>query len=282
MAPALIALGIFVYRPLVETLWLSFFDWNMVRPTRTPVGLDNYAELTTSASFRQAVGNTVRYAAWLIVLILGLPLVVSAGLTYVGARARRLVTGIIFAPMVVSLGISSVLWLWIYNPLNGLLGTLWRDLGLTPISFLSDPATVLGAIAGIVAWKAFGYNTMLMIAGLGTIPREVIEAARVDGAGGGGLWRHIVLPLLGPTIVFVLVATLSMAAEYVFTPIHVLTDGGPVNASTNVVYEIWRQAFRWFRVGYASAIALVVFVLFLALTLLQMRLSERVVSYEER
>ena len=108
------------------------------------------------------------------------------------------------------------------------------------------------------------------------------KRARVDGADGIALWRYILLPLLGPTMVFVLSATLLMSAEYVFTPVHMLTEGGPVNATTNIVFEIWRQAFRWFHVAIPSAIALVVFILFLVITTVQMLVSERVVSYEER
>lgn len=280
--PALLGLGMFVYRPLVETFWLSFLDWNMVRPVRESVGFANYSELAGSTVVHQALRNTVAYGIWLVALIIILPLVVSAGLTYMGGRTRRFFTSVIFAPMVVSLGIAAVLWLWVYNPLSGFSGHLFRALGLAPVNWLSNPGTVLGAVALIVAWKAFGYNMLLFISGFGTIPRELIDAARVDGAAGFRLWWLVVLPLLGPTIVFVLLSTLAMAAEYVFTPIHVLTGGGPVNASTNIVFEIYRQAFRFFRVGYASAIAVVVFVLFLVITVVQMRISEKIVSYEER
>jgi sn-glycerol 3-phosphate transport system permease protein len=280
--PALAALGMFIYRPLLDTFLLAFSDWNMVRAERTIVGLANFREMVDSATIRRAVVNTGWYVVWLVGLLIVFPLIIGSGFTVVARRARAFFSAVLFAPMVVSLGIASILWLWIYNPISGLSGAIWRELGWTPVSWLSNPSTVLGAIAVIVAWKAFGYNMMLFIAGLGTIPRELIDAARVDGAEGWRLWRFVVLPLLGPTVVFVLFATLAMATEYVFTPIHVLTGGGPTDASTNIVFEIWRQAFRWFRVGYASAIAVTVFLVFLAITVVQMLGSERVVSYEER
>ena len=280
--PALVVLGMFIYRPLADTFMLAFTDWNMVRTERTYVGLANFQEMAGSATIRRALLNTGWYVVWLVALLIIFPLFVSSGFTVIGRRARRFFSGVIFAPMVISLGIASILWLWIYNPISGLSGAVWRELGWAPVSWLSNPSTVLGAIAVIVAWKAFGYNMILFIAGMGTIPREIIDAARVDGADGVRLWRYVVLPLLGPTVVFVLFATMAMATEYVFTPIHVLTGGGPNDASTNIVFEIWRQAFRWFRVGYASAIALAVFALFLAITVIQMRGSEKVVSYEER
>lgn len=280
--PALVGLGLFVYRPLLSTVRLSFFDWNMVSPTMTPVGWDNYVELIQNPVAHKALVNTAVYALWLAVLVLMLPTVATIGLAYLRGRWRQSLRVALFLPNIISLATASVIWLWIYNPIGGFLATVWDSLGWFPVNWLSNPKTALGAVAVIVAWKAFGYNFLLLTAGLSGIPHEVVEAARVDGADGIALWRYILLPLLGPTMVFVLSATLLMSAEYVFTPVHMLTEGGPVNATTNIVFEIWRQAFRWFRVGYSSAIALVVFILFLVITTVQMLVSERVVSYEER
>ena len=203
-------------------------------------------------------------------------------MTYVHNRVRKMFRVTLFSPTVVSLGIASVMWLWVFNPIGGLLGTIWEELGLAPLNWLSSPKTALVAIVIIVGWKAFGYNMLLLLAGLGGISGEVIDACKVDGADGFGLWLYVILPLLSPTIFFILISTLSMATEYVFTPIHVLTGGGPVNASTNIVFETWRQAFRWFRVGYSSAIAIAVFLIFFVLMIFQMWLSEKVVSYDER
>ena len=275
-------LAIFVYRPLLETLRLSFYEWNMVSPTQTYVGWRNYLELLENPGVRRAVVNTGTYALWLGALVLVLPTIAAIALTYMRRWWRRAFRVVLFLPNIISLATAGVIWLWIYNPIGGLLASVWEALGRFPVNWLSNPGTALGAIAVIVAWKAFGYNFLLLTAGLAGVPQEIVEAARVDGAEGWALWRHILLPLLGPTIVFVLSATLVMAAEYVFTPVHMLTEGGPINASTNVVFEIWRQAFRWFRVGYSSAIAVCVFILFLVITTVQLLVSERVVSYEER
>lgn len=280
--PAVLGLGIFVYRPLVETFRLSFVEWNMVSPNKTPVGLSNYVEIAESSGALRALSNTAAYALWLAALVLVLPGVATVGLTYIRGRWRQLFRVTLFLPNIISLATASVIWLWIYNPIGGLLGTVWDGLGRFPVNWLSNPATALGAVAVIVAWKAFGYNFLLLTAGLAGVPKEVVEAARVDGAEGFALWRFVLVPLMGPTIVFVLSSTLVMSAEYVFTPIHMLTEGGPINSTTNIVFEVWRQAFRWFRVGYSSAIAIVVFLMFLLITTVQMLLSERVVSYDER
>lgn len=280
--PVVVSLAIFVYRPLLDTLRLSFVDWNMVSPNKTPVGWANYAELLDSSGVARAFSNTLAYVLWLTVLVLVLPTIATVGLTYIRGWWRQLFRVTLFVPNIISLASAGVIWLWIYNPIGGFLGTIWEAFGRFPVNWLSNPATALGAVAVIVAWKAFGYNFLLLTAGLAGIPQEVVEAARVDGAEGFTLWRLILMPLLGPTIVFVLSATLGMAAEYVFTPIHMLTGGGPINATTNIVFEVWRQAFRWFRVGFSSSIAIVVFLLFLAITIIQMLVSERVVSYDER
>lgn len=282
VSPAVLLFAVFVYRPLIHTGILSFYDWNMVSPTKTFIGWENYVEMLESSTLFKALANTGSYATWLIGLIILLPILATAGMTYIGKRTRKVYRVTLFSPTVVSLGIASVMWLWVFNPIGGLLGTIFTKVGLEPLNWLSAPQTALIAIVIIVGWKAFGYNLLLIVAGLGGISTEIIDACKVDGAEGVKLWIYVVLPLLSPTIFFIFISTLSMSTEYVFTPVHVITGGGPVNATTNIVFEIWRQAFRWFRVGYSSAIAISVFVVFLILMIIQMLLSEKVVSYDER
>jgi sn-glycerol 3-phosphate transport system permease protein len=133
-----------------------------------------------------------------------------------------------------------------------------------------------------VAWKAFGYNFILFQAGISSVPKELVEASQVDGADGITFWWKMILPLISPTILFIIISTMSMAAEYVYTPIDILTGGGPNNASTNLIYEIYRQSFAYFRVGFASAIAISVFVLFFLLMLFQVYLTKKVFSYDDQ
>jgi len=279
--PTLIAFGVFVYRPLIDTFIISFHEWNMIG-SKTHVGLNNYIELLSSKSFQSALINTGYYAILLILFIIVLPTFVVAGIYYISEKTKNFYRVAIFTPAIISLGIASIVWSWFYNPIGGLLGRILESLGYTPVNWLSSSKTALFAIVIVVTWKAFGYSFLLIMAGLTGIPVSVLDAARVDGATGFKLWFHIILPLISPTLLFVFVFTLSMSAEYVFTPIHVLTGGGPQNATTNLMFEIWRQAFQWFRVGTSSAIAIIVFVIFTALMLLKNIISKRIISYDER
>lgn len=266
--PVLIPFAIFVYRPLIETFILSFHEWNMVSE-KTYVGFNNYIELFRSSSFRKALINTVYYAFLLIVFIVILPLFVNAGLFNMNQKIKNFYKTTLFTPAIISLGIASIIFSWIFNPISGLLAAVFENIGLTPINWLSSTSYALFAVLIIVVWKSFGYNFLLILAGLTSIPDSLIDAAKVDGATGFKLWYYIIIPLLKPTILFVFVFTLSMSAEYVFTPIHVLTGGGPQNSTTNLMFEIWRQAFRWFRVGSSSAIAIIIFLIFSLLMLLR-------------
>jgi len=279
--PAILLFAIFVYRPLINTFILSFYEWNMIGE-KVPIGLNNFIELMGNNTFKRALINSVYYALWLICLIIFLPTIITAGISSLPKKFGGFYRIALFTPTVVSLGIGSVMWLWIFNPIGGFLGNIWKYLGYTPINWLSGSRTALIAIVIIVAWKAFGYNLLLLMAGFGNIPKTVMDAARVDGAVGVKLWWYIILPLISPTTLFVLIFTLSMSSEYIFTPIHVLTVGGPRSATTNLVFEVWRQAFRWFRVGTSSALAILVLIIFSALTILVMVISNKVVSYEER
>ncbi len=280
--PALTGFTLFVYRPLMETIYLSFHDWNMVSRTKKFIGWDNYKEILTSDSFYQALWNTGVYAIWLIVFIIFLPLLLSYGLTRVGKWERNLYRITLFAPTVVSLGIASVLFVWIFNPIGGFIASVIEMFGGIPLNWTSSLERAKTPIITVVAWKSLGYNMVLLLAGIGAVPEEVKQAAEIDGAVGLKLWRYIILPLISPTILTVFVLTISMSAEYVFTPIHVITGGGPQGVTTNVVFEIYRQAFQWFRVGLSSTFSVIVLGIFIALLGFKIKLSERIVSYEER
>ena len=281
VSPVFIFLGIFVYRPLAETIYLSFFEWNMMGE-RTPIGVANYIELFESIAMQQAAINTVLYAIWLIALIIILPIIAIAGMMYIGKRLGYFYRTVLFLPTVVSLSITSIIWVWVFNPIGGLLSIIWENLGLDPVNWLFAPATALVSIVIIVAWKAFGYNMILLFAATSSISKELIEAAKIDGTSEIKLWWYIILPLIAPTIFFVMIFTMTMAAEYVFTPIHILTGGGPVDATTNLVFEIWRQAFSWFRVGLSATTATVVLIIFAILLAIKLFISERLISYEKR
>ncbi|HEV8309611.1 MAG TPA: sugar ABC transporter permease [Methylomirabilota bacterium] len=278
--PAFLPLVVFTYWPLARSLELSLFDWNMVSADRRWVGAANYTALLAAADFWLAVWNTGLYIVGLLLLTLVLPLGLGVLLNRVGGRLQPVYKAIFFSPAVVSFAVAAITWLWIFNPINGVLNQALGDLGVTGPAWLNQPGWVIWAITLICAWKLTGYNLVIFSAGLAGIPSEYYEAADMDGASAFQQFRHISWPLLTPTTFFVVVTTVIYAGQYTLVPIQILTQGGPNKASTNVVYLIYQYGFQFFETGRASALATVVFLMFLGVTLLQQRFLERYVHYD--
>jgi ABC-type sugar transport system permease subunit len=280
IAPAAVLFLIFVYWPLVYTLYLSTLDWNLVSPVRDFIGWANYRMLFGEPIFWIAAKNTCIYLVVLLPLELCFPLALALLLHSIAhRRLRSIYESLLFSPTVLSFGIASIVWVWMFNPLGGALGRLFRLVGLTPIPWLNDASTSLWAIVLVSAWKVFGYNLLIFLAALANIPGEYLEAARIDGAGAWKTFRFVIWPLLGPTTFFVLVTTAIFTGTQVFIPIHVLTQGGPYESSTHLMYLIYQYGFQFFQIGPASAASVITFLGFLALTCLQLKYVERFVHY---
>jgi sn-glycerol 3-phosphate transport system permease protein len=280
LGPAGTLLLVFVYWPMLFTLYLSAHDWNLVSPVRDFVGWANYKMLLQEPTFWIATKNTLLYLLVLLPLELFFPLSLALLLNSVQhRRLRSLYESLIFSPTVLSFAIASIVWVWMFNPLGGAFARLFRLLGLAPIAWLTDSRASLWAITLVSAWKVFGYNLLIFLAALANIPAEFLEAARIDGASTWKAFRFVTWPLLGPTTFFVLVTTAIFTGTQVFIPIHVLTQGGPYNSSTNLIYLIYDYGFRFFQVGPASAASIITFLGFLTLTFLQLKYVERFVHY---
>ena len=280
IAPAFLPLLVFTYWPLTRSVELSFYDWNMVSPDRRWVGVANYTALVTSPDFWLAVWNTVLYVVGLLVMTLVVPLGLGVLLNRITGRLQTLYKAILFSPAVVSFAVAAITWLWIFNPINGVANQALARVGVSGPSWLNQPNWVIPALVIICAWKLCGYNLVIFAAGLAGIPQEYYEAAAIDGASLFQQFRHISWPLLSPTTFFAVVTTIIYAGQYTLVPIQILTQGGPNKASTNVVYLIYQYGFQFFETGRASALAAVVFLMFLGVTLLQQRFLERYVHYE--
>ncbi len=278
--PALVFLILFTYWPMLRTLQLSFYRWNMVAPVKVYVGLENFRALAVSPDFWIAAANTVKYLLAVLPLAVGGPLLVAVLLANVSARLQGALKVILFSPSIVSFAVGCMVWLWILNPIDGIANRLLAALGLTGRSWLSDPDWALWTIVLLMAWKSFGYNLVIFLAGLAAIPQEYHDAAAVDGATPWQGFRHITWHLLSPTTLFVLLSTLVATAQHTFTPIQILTEGGPSRSTTNLVYVIYEYGFQFFQTGLASAAAIVMFGVFLGATWAQFRLLERFVHYE--
>jgi sn-glycerol 3-phosphate transport system permease protein len=279
LAPAGALTLLFVYWPLVASTVLSFYDWNLVSPSWAAVGWQNYQELIHNRAFWLALVNTGKAAAALTVLTVAAPLLLAVAVLRVTGYWRDVYRVVLFSPTVISMAIACAVWLWMFHPLHGVLNTLLRFAGVEGPRWLSSSASAIWAIILVTVWKTFGFNFVLYIAGLLAIPAEMYEAARVDGASERQLFRHITIPLLAPTTLFVFMTTFILGPQNLFVPTQILTQGGPNEASNNLGYLVYQLGFEYFRVGYASAAATLVFLVFLGLTAVQFYVAERRIHY---
>ena len=275
-APALAAIGLFFFVPAIASLALSFTDFDIYALADISnlrfAGFDNYARLFGNPLFWTALGNT----AWFVVL--GVPLLVALSLgaaLLVHARTvrwRPLWRVALFAPFVTTLVATAVVWRYLLHTRYGLINYALGAVGIGPIDWLGDPHASLPAILLFVAWKSFGYNMMIFLAALQTVPRELEEAALIDGANAWQRFRHAVLPTIAPTML--LVAILTVAGMFqLFAEPYVMTQGGPSQSTVTVLYFMYEEGFKWWNLGSGAAVAVVLFLLIVAVTMVQVRFA---------
>ncbi|MBZ2196579.1 carbohydrate ABC transporter permease [Occultella gossypii] len=275
--PNLALIGVFAYWPVLENLYLSLTRWDFIGPAPLFVGLENYAQLFTSATFVDVLRITL---IWVVVVV-GVSLVLGialASLFSMKLPGTTLVTGIVFAPHVIAGAAIAAVWLFIFDPNYGLARVLFNAVGLSSPSWITDAKWALPALLIVSIWKGVGFVSIVYLAGMQGMPSDVLEAARLDGANRWQLFRRIILPLLSPTTFF-LVITQTIGAFQAFDVIAVMTGGGPASATTTLSWFIYDQAFNRSNVGYSAAAGTVMFVLLMAITILQFRFVERKVHY---
>ena len=216
--------------------------------------------------------------SFLLLMIVGAPIAVSLGAALLVnaklVRFRGFFRTAYFVPFVTTLVAIAVVWRYLYHPRYGLLNYLLGLVGIGPVDWLGDPTWAMPAIILMAVWKNFGYNMLIFIAGLQSIPEELYEAAHLDGASAVQRFRHVTLPMLGPTTLFVAVITM-IGYFQLFAEPYVMTRGGPLRATTSIVLLMYEEGFRWWRMGYAASIAFVLFLIILVATLVQLRLQRR-------
>lgn len=273
LLPSLAVVAVFVVFPIFFSLYLSFHKWAILTPEKPFVGLANFQRLFTSAEFWQCLGNTFIYTAGVVPVgaaaSLGLALLLDRAVAGSGFFRTAF-----FLPTITSIIAIAVVWLWVYDDANGLANTLLRLVGLKPVRWLTSTKTSLLSLIIMTVWKNAGYHMVVFLAGLQAIPPSLHEAATIDGATPAQRFRYVTWPLLAPTTVFVLV-TNTIFTFQVFGPIYVMTGGGPVRSTSVIVYYLYQRAFEFQEMGYASAVAWIIFLILIALTTLQMRLSRR-------
>lgn len=278
--PAFISFIVFMLWPLLKTIYLSFFSWNMIKPTKIFVGFDNYIALFKDPLTYKVMGNTLLYIFILLVLNFIAPYLLSFILSIVIKKGKGFYKSVIFLPSVISLVVGSILYLWILNPISGPLSIIAKTFGITIPIWSKTEGFVIVVLSIITTWKIFGYNFIVVLAGVSGVSSEVIEAAKLDNVPMHRIFLDIVLPMSSATGVYVFVMTIVQGLQYVFTPIKVITQGGPDNGSSNAIYNAYQEAFVLYRTGTASAFAILTMVLFVALLILEFKFVERGVYYE--
>lgn len=269
LSPTLVIFSAFILFPVFFSFYLSFHSWNMFGGDTHFIGFDNYSKMFQSTEFWQVLGNTAIYTIGTIPLNMILSLLVAYVLNkkLVGKKFLRTA---IFAPVIISPVAAAVIWRWMYDPNFGLVNYLISFFGIHSINWLNDPTAAMFALIIMGVWKTFGINMVLFSAGLQGIPENYFEAAELDGAGRWAKFWHITIPMLAPTTFFILI--MSMISSFqVFDIVYVLTSGGPMGSTKVLVFYVYEYAFKFFEMGYASAISYFLFAVLFILTMLQVK-----------
>jgi multiple sugar transport system permease protein len=276
VAPALLVIGVFFFLPVLAALALSLTDFDIYaladgRNLRV-VGLGNYAQLLQTPLFWQAFGNTLYFVVvggpLSITVSLGAALLLHSPLV----KFRAFFRTALFAPVVTTLVAVAVIWRYLFNPHHGLLNHALGGVGIPPIDWLGDPHWAMPAIIVFAVWKNFGYNMIIFLAGLQSIPEPLYEAARVDGASAWRQFRHITLPILAPIVAIVNILTIAGYFQLFAEP-YVMTQGGPMQSTVSVLYFMYEEGFKWWNLGSASAVAFMLFLFIFGVTAVQLRLT---------
>jgi sn-glycerol 3-phosphate transport system permease protein len=277
LAPSLALFAVFEFYPLGRSFYLGLYRSDPFGLHETYVGLEQYGDVLRSADFRRSLWITTKFALYTVPagIALGLALALLAHQRLRGIAVFRLIFSSSIAS---SVAVASVTWLTLLHPQIGLINYILRESGGTTVTWLSDPAWALVGVALVTIWLNLGFTFIVMIAGLQSIPDELYEAATVDGAGAFARFRHVTLPLLTPTLLFASTVLTIFAFES-FGQVDMLTEGGPLGSTEVAVYGIYVEAFQHFNEGAAAARAVILFLIVLALTLVQFRFLERRTFY---
>ncbi|MGN1088533.1 MAG: carbohydrate ABC transporter permease [Phascolarctobacterium sp.] len=271
---------VFFYWPLLQNAYLSLFSWNMVSPNMKFVGAENFSVIFASPELWKILLNTVLFVVIMLVLNFVLPYIYSFILGHVVTRWSSFYRSALFLPSTLSLAVASILFLWIYNPLAGPLQIILSWFSLESPRWFKEDYLVIFAICTIIGWKVFGYNMIVMLAAMVAVPKELIEAAKLENASNWTIFRKIILPMTSSTAIYVFTITVVFGLQYVLVPVNMLTQGGPDQGSSNLVYIIYQYAFTFFQTGRSAAYAVITMVCYLLFLFVKNKYLEKKVYYE--
>ncbi|RSK28874.1 sugar ABC transporter permease [Bacillus sp. HMF5848] len=273
LLPGCIILGAFIFYPMLDAIWLSFTDYNMVQEANF-VGLANYEELFKDDLFWKVLGQTFLYLIGVVPALVILPIFLAI-LVNQQIRGIAFFRSAYYVPVVTSMVVVGIMWKWVYAD-KGILNYILDASGIIqePVHWLTSTTTSIFAVMAVTVWKGLGYYMVIYLAGLQSIPSELYEAARIDGANKWKQILHITIPLLMPSIMIVSIMS-SISAMKVFEEIYVMTGGGPLNSSKTLVFYIYEEAFTKLNMGYASAAGVILFLITLILSILNIRFMNK-------
>jgi len=269
LSPTLVIFVTFIIFPVFFSFYLSFHEWNMFSSETSYVGLKNYARMLGDSDFWMVMKHTFVYSFGTVPLNMVLSLFIAYMLNQ-KLLGKKLLRTALFAPVIISPVSAAVIWRWLYDPNFGLINYFISLFGVDTINWLNDPTAAMFALIVMGVWKTFGINMILFAAGLQAIPDSYYDAAQIDGAGRWAKFWYITIPLLSPTTFFIMV--MSMISSFqVFDIVYVLTSGGPLGSTKVLVFYLYEHAFKFFEMGYASAVAYSLLAILVVMTLLQIK-----------
>ncbi len=274
--PFLILFAIFILRPILASFQMSFFRWEIFGP-KPYIGLENYDELLNDDLWWVALRNTAYFVFLTSALLTTLPIFVAIALN-IPFRGRNIFRTVFFFPYLLSASVVGLIIRWMLGEQFGIANYLLESIGLGPVPFIANTDMVIPSLSVTTLWWGFGFPMLIYLAGLSNIPQDIYEAARIDGARGWQMTRYITIPLLRPTILFVAVTQLISHFQ-VFAQPYVITNGGPGQASFTVIIYMFRAAWTYFRMGFATTMAVLLAVIIMTFTLLQFRLGGHRLEY---
>jgi len=268
LSPAMVVFLTFVAGPFVYAFGLALYDWDLLTPAEF-IGLNNFVELFQDPELPRVLLNTFVFAFASIVTHLVFGLLLALGVDQLISRSLSYFVRVsIFFPFLVSWAAVSLLWKYVLDPSFGYFAYYLGLIGIETPNFFSDPAWALPAIIFIDLWRTLGFTFIILLAGLQTVPRELLEAARTDGANAWQTLWNVTIPMMSPILFFATIITF-IGAFQIFDPIQIITKGGPNNSTTTMVMYLYEKGFQAFDMGYASAVAILVFIIIMGVTLLQ-------------
>lgn len=277
ITPAMIVCLLFMVYPIIYMIYLSFYKWNMIGEMKF-IGIENYISLFTEPEFLQVLFQTCKFTLWTVIGFIVFGLLLALYLNK-NTKINRMMQSFIFIPYIVPLISIAFIWMWIMDSEVGLLNYILNLFGIDCVKWLSDPKMAMNSLIIVNIWKGTGYYALIFLSALQSIPSYLYEAAELDKANKFKIFFKITLPMLSPTIFF-LVLTATIASFKVFETINIMTQGGPVNATNTLVYYLYEYGFSFYKIGYASAVGVVMMVIVGLLTIVYFGLLQKKVHYQ--